>query len=313
MDSVHVSLSLEGPDLGALFAAGAERLGLHANPPAQLRVDDEEQHPTGDWEPRLLQGCQRSVEAFVDRDGRQSVRLERGQSVKLWLDLEPRSEVLDGLLQALPFTVATLATLHLDWYEASGYYAAPTFGCLHLPLGFGCAFKGTGHDHLPTRRWLEQGPWRLRSASGDVSIVQFHDFRADSKTALAQARIGHERMAGDREGGFIRPTHRYDHRIEGLYLPGERKLKVVVLGREVTPSEMRDAVALVRYQALGPDRPLNSLAYVFLEEEAGRRHLHELWLRGLECWALVRGREQRFDTDYRPANTSPAWVGQPDW
>jgi hypothetical protein len=47
---------------------------------------------------------------------------------------------------------------------------------------------------------------------------------------------------------------------------------------------------------------------VFLEEQNAERHLHELWLRELECRAVVGGREVRLDTDYHPAPDKPEWV-----
>jgi len=86
-------------------------------------------------------------------------------------------------------------------------------------------------------------------------------------------------------------------------------LKVVVHGRAVSQCEMLDACAARVYQPLGPDKPLAQVAYVFMTEDQARAYLHELWLRGLECWAIVEGREVRLDDSYEPGPPpKPDWV-----
>ena len=177
-----------------------------------------------------------------------------------------------------------------------------------LSLGWGCAFKGAGHNRLVSRRWLDFGPWRLIRGTNDVSMVQFHDLGADAPTALEQAKPGHERMGISDTGGFIQTAYVYAHKIDGLYSQEERKLRILIHGREVSEREMLDACAVRHYQALGADSPIDSIAYVFAVEAEARAHLHELWLRELECWAFIGGCEERLDLDYHPAPDKPSWV-----
>jgi hypothetical protein len=37
-------------------------------------------------------------------------------------------------------------------------------------------------------------------------------------------------------------------------------------------------------------------------------HLHELWLRELECWYVDERGKHRLDVDYHPTPQSPTWV-----
>jgi hypothetical protein len=83
----------------------------------------------------------------------------------------------------------------------------------------------------------------------------------------------------------------------------------VPFGETVTEREMLDACAARFYQALGPEQPLDNVVYVFVDDEAARAHLHELWLRGLECRAFAAGVERRLDDDYQPPPPDrPEWV-----
>jgi hypothetical protein len=155
---------------------------------------------------------------------------------------------------------------------------------------------------------LEYGPWRVIRIPDDITFIQFHDLTADAETALEQAKPGHERMGISDFGGFLQTDYVYEYKPIGPYVPEERKLKIIVHGRDVTQTEMLDACAARHYQALGSERPLDNIAYIFMEEEPARAHLHELWLRELECWAIIEGREVRLDTDYHPTPVKPEWV-----
>jgi len=112
-------------------------------------------------------------------------------------------------------------------------------------------------------------------------------------------------------GGFIQTGLVYCYDWEGTYLPADQVLEIVVHGREVEQREMLEACALRHYQALGEDKPLKNVRYVFMTEDQARAHLHELWLRALECWAIVGGQKVRLDADYEPpAPEKPEWVKQ---
>src|SRR5262245_38577060 len=161
--------------------------------------------------------------------------------------------------------------MHLEWSDRPDF-PGPGFSDLHFPLGWACAFRGEGHDRLVSRRWLEFGPWRLLRGDNDVSFVQFHDLDADPDIAFAQARLRHERMGITATGGLIQSEYVYTQPIDGLYAPEECRLRILVHGREVSQLEMLDACAARHYQALGPGRPLKSIAYVFADEGEARFH-----------------------------------------
>ena len=61
-------------------------------------------------------------------------------------------------------------------------------------------------------------------------------------------------------------------------------------------------------QSLEAEKPIDSVAYVFLRGEQGEDYLHELWLREIECWAILKGVQVRLDTDYHPVPNPPDWV-----
>src|SRR5690606_34932321 len=139
---------------------------------------------------------------------------------------------LQSELMVAAFELAVVQTwFRWEWPEG---YVAPSFADMHYPHGWACAFKGPGHDRLVSRRWLAYGPWRLiRDDEHDVSFVQFHDLDADAKTALEQAKPGHQRMGISNEGGFIQSRYVYETDFDGNYLSEDHVLEIVVHGREV--------------------------------------------------------------------------------
>jgi hypothetical protein len=54
------------------------------------------------------------------------------------------------------------------------------------------------------------------------------------------------------------------------------------------------------------------VAYVFVDEADARAHLHELWLRELECWLVDDKGKRRLDLDYHPVPNPPGWVKRLD-
>jgi hypothetical protein len=218
---------------------------------------------------------------------------------------------LRGVLEAIPFRWLSAASLSSQWGpggEPTPYFG-PGFGEGHHDLGWACAFKGDGHDQLVSRRWLEHGPWRLVRGANDVSLVQFHDVAATDDEALQQATPGHRAMGITPEGGFIAPAPwKWEFpALRSLYDSSAQVLTVVVMGRTVAPGEMLEACAIRCYQPL--EYPVKNVAFVFPREEEARAHLHALWLRGLECRAIVDGREVRLDETYSPPPPEvPDWV-----
>ena len=208
-------------------------------------------------------------------------------------------------LWTLPFQYLSVEPLRNDGPEAKG-----SFSDGHNRHGWACAFKGDGHNRLVSRRWLEWGPWRLiRDEENDLSFIQFHDLEVDAETALEQARPGHERMGIHDEGGFIQSIYSPYHELKGHYFHDEQLLEVPVFGRVIPQSEMLEACQARYHQPLGEDKHIKNLRYVFMMEEEARAHLHELWLRELECWAIIEGEKVRLDDSYDPGQpVKPDWV-----
>ncbi len=303
-----LKLGLTGPDLPELFRRAQAALLPDAGPPSSLLVGAKKRKVTPDW----LERWSGETALVAEWEGRGWLRLDPGEIIKAKLDdydLDPRR--LLALLAGLPFEVCSTAPLYKEWTgELEGVYEARSFGRLHWPHGWACLFRGGGHDRLVSRRWLEQGPWRLLRGDDDTSLVQFHDLEADAAAALAQATPAHERMGASDRGGYIQTNFSYSKDLKGLYYASESAMHVTVpFGKTVTEREMLDACAARFYQALGPEQPLDNVVYVFVDDEAARAHLHELWLRGLGCRAFVAGLERRLDDDYRPPPPDrPEWV-----
>jgi hypothetical protein len=277
--------------------------------PARVWSDGKERKIGDDWLERWMLAAK--LDAIARWSDGARVRFDRNSIVKMTLEgytVETKRTL--RLAADLPFTVGSNSSLYPAWEDGSvgEKYSAPSFGDLHWPHGWACFFKGDGHRRLVSRRWIDFGPWRVVRGAGDTTMVQFHDLEADAETALEQAKPAHRRMGISREGGFIQTGFVYAHELEGRYFAEKRRLDIVVNGRSVSQSEMLDACALRLYQRLGPDKPVDNVAYTFVREEEARAHLHELWLRELECWAIVKGREVRLDLDYHPTPTPPAWV-----
>ena len=277
--------------------------------PAKVKIDAEPMKVTADWYKQALKKYNRVIIAEWGEETR--FYLSKDTIVKVTIpDYEADVRRTLSILEKLHYELASFYTLYDEWDNGalSEVYDAPGFANLHWPHGWACAFREKGHDQLVSRRWLDFGPWRLVRGANDTSLVQFHDLQADAATALAQAKPGHERMGISATGGFMPIPYQSTYDISGLYHPDERALKIVVAGRDVPQEEMTDACAVRRFQMLGEDKPLDGVAYVFIEEAAAQKHLHELWLRELECWAIVDGREVRLDEDYHPKPEKPEWV-----
>jgi hypothetical protein len=206
--------------------------------------------------------------------------------------------------------IATFSSAHFEWGSDFDYYA-PGFGSPLGVLGWGCAFKGEGHNRIVSRRFLEFNPWRvIRDEEHDITLIQFHDLEADAKTALEQARVGHDIMGDPYMGGFIQKNYSVNNPdFSGLYSSDEKMLRFIIADREITKAEMLDACAIRLYQLLGKDQPVERLAFVFAySSEFAKPYLHDLWLREIEVWAIDKGVESRLDLDYKPTLEKPDWV-----
>ena len=229
-----------------------------------------------------------------------------------------------SFLAKMPFQVVTFPGLHEEWIDQN--FKSYRFS-IHPSLGWACAFQGDGHDFLVSRRWLEYGPWHVYYTTNDTSIVFFHDPETDAKTALEQASAGYLAMDPHEGGGLLDKTYFASHEFSGILDEETNTLKIVILGRDVSIAEMTDICFyrmggsskedFAHFERLGLEipehagaeyEPFEHVAYIFIEEQRAREHLHELWLRDLQCWAIIEGQEVRLDTDYNPTPQKPAWV-----
>lgn len=217
-----------------------------------------------------------------------------------------------AILEPLPFGVCGLGSIFFEEWIAADYERW-AFSRGHIDHGWGCVFRGAGHDHLVSRRWLDFGPWRVLRRPDDTTFVQFHDLAiTDPALAYDIAKVGHERMGVSHTGGFIQQIYDWMlNDVRGPYDPNERKLEVLIQPNDELPQlRMTNAAALRRHCRLHPDQPqpVDRVAFVFFSDDHARVHLHELWLRDLECWSHGSRGLHRLDLDYHPTPSPPAWV-----
>jgi hypothetical protein len=297
-------MSLSGADAAGI-ARGLRRLGLTPDvPDFLLEVDHEKRQASPDWLERWL-GEAKTLTAAAN-DG-STFSFERGGLVSLRRpDVELAAPATFESFAGVPFELAVIGQLYPEWWDEQ--YETYSFSDGHAAHGWASACKGAGFDRLVSRRWLDFGPWRKHEAGG-ATWVEFHDLDADARTALEQAQPGWRRMGISDTGGFIQSAFVYTEDVSGVYDPTERKLKVMVPGGEVSQRKMLETAALRLSPLARGEQPIERTAFVFLDEADARRHLHELWLRAHECWAIADGVEHRLDEGYRPQPSPPAWVG----
>ncbi len=118
-------------------------------------------------------------------------------------------------------------------------------------------------------------------------------------------------MGISRIGGYLQIPYRFTSTVEGLYVAERRTLEVVVPpGGTIDQVRMRDACALRYMHRVTPpaEKPIDQVAFVFVDEADARAHLHELWLRELEVWLVDGAGKQRLDDAYAPTLDPPEWV-----
>ena len=219
-------------------------------------------------------------------------------------------------ISPLDFYLVAFGKLWLDAWRLDAGYQRWGFGRSVFDHGWGCAFRGVGHDRLVSRRWLDFGPWRVVRCPNDTTLIQFHDLViTDPVEAYEQAKIGHERMGISPSGGYI--AWHYENLLagaaeaSGLYQPETRTLEIVVgPGNEVKQGQMICQCARRLHHRI--KQPINDridhVAYVFMDRGDAQAHLHELWLRELQCWYVDERGKHRLDADYHPTPQPPAWV-----
>jgi hypothetical protein len=292
-----IRLSLSGSNLGALAEQISERPQFRQEPPETLEVDYGEQPVTAGWA-KHLPAATKVFEAVWEDERR--LALYKGLTIEVTLPVAAEPGPIMQWLDGLDFELASFQTLHPDWRAIDPAYIPPSFGNRHRNHGPFAAIKGAGHRRLVSDRWLDYCPVKL-FRRGELSFVQFHDLAADAAASLAQARPGHIALSSEAEGGFITDGYLLRHDFNG-FLDERGVLKIGVMGRTVSPREMLDACVL-RGEVKG--QTVNNVAFTFLDENDVGDHLHQLWLRGLECWTIRDGREVRLDDTYSPPPPSP--------
>jgi hypothetical protein len=309
MAKTNWGLALQGSDPAAIAAWFAEHVWPGRNP-EQLVLHYKPQRPNAGWLARMIPDKNDGVTAYFTSDRGESLVVHPNGVIVGRFPFEIDIDKALALLETAPFEIASFATLHDSWSTIDKKYRPPSFGGRHYPHGWGCAFKGPGHEWLVSHRWLDFGPWLLHRGAQDLSLVQFHALDANARDALKQAKPGHLTMGISDEGGFLQPHYVFKTALSGLYDAEQQTLKIVVVGREVPPVELRDARAAVKQGALTASKPLKRIAYVFLKPADADRYLHPLWLRELECWTIIDGVEKRLDLDYAPKSEPPAWASR---
>jgi hypothetical protein len=329
---MHLVFSLEGPNLIEIIKAVSQREPFkNSGKPDELLVDGEEVQKKkipDNWSDRyMVQGIEnidvtwgKYVENtdFIALNNSHSIILHLNSCIKIRITDNPPEtiqEVLD-MIAPVPWTVASFGTTHLDWNslereEEGTDYLGPMIGNLQYNLGWGCAFKGEGHKRLVSERILDYGPWKvIRDEANDITLVQFYDLDADAQTALEQAKPGHELMGKYGCGALIHAQFKFYDEINGIYQPDKRKLEIVAPEGELPLTQIIDACKAKYAQSLGPEKPIDNVAFIFVQsEEDARRHLFDLWVRGLECWAFIDHLPARLDEDYTPPPPEkPEWV-----
>jgi hypothetical protein len=278
--------------------------------PCELRVDGEKLDVAPSEIPAQVDRCTNVVTCSWKSPRRQVtyqcpnlIKLSRHKSL-------PDVARSLTLLKSVPIDVAVGGPRFLGWTqpESSQEYVGPVVEPGHYPYGWMLGFKGDGHRHLVSQRWLDYCPARI-VRDGDITLIQFHDLNADPQTAAAQAAPGHRWMNDQPGGGFVRSDLKPLEDATGLYDAEKRTLYITVTGRDLTPREVAEACTRRNFGERRGQKPVDRLIYVFVEEDRGRRHVHDLWLRGIECRTFVNGKEVTLTDAYAPpAPVVPDWV-----
>jgi hypothetical protein len=303
MASNKLSISVAGQPMVEVLEALAAT-AYFDSPPPKLAIEGVVSKAPSKWVARLA-GADTMTQAFWpdepdDDYGLKAIAVSpRHESVTVNVPdaFKTRDEAI-SIIESLPFSLLTFGPVRgaLD-VEPQSFVG-------HVPLSWGCAFRGGGHNAVVSRRWLEFGPWELLERPDDLSIVFFHDLNATKAAAAKQAAPGHEFMTSRETGGYVRAPNP----VKGLYEATERKLEIVVdPGDEVSEKEMTNAAWTRAHKRTGKDR-IDHLAFVFMKQNDAKLHLHEMWLRELEVWYVDGKGNHRIDEDYAPKPNRPAWA-----
>jgi hypothetical protein len=318
---MNLTLSLRGPDLVEIARALAARGLLPTGLPVRLTCDEVALGSRDAWLEPFAGRAKSELRAAWQDDS--FFMLSRGVGlVKLdrrVFDLDLRKLVDD--LASVPFETAVFAARRFAGFRGprpEGFWHGKGLTGGHYPAGWGLALRGQGHRHLVSRRFVTHGgPWRVLTGANDTTVFQFHDLAAaDPVAAWAQAQPCVERLTYQPElptCGLLDESEGASPVEGGRYDPSAAKLWIIAGQRTISPRVMREAAEERFNGRLKTERgrPLQSIGFVFPSEARARLHLHDLWLRDLECYYEAGGRRVRLDDGHQPAApTPPAWIAQ---
>jgi hypothetical protein len=313
----YLYASLSGPQIVKTMFAVAKLPPFASELPVEVADGHDLLPADALWPQRLAQTTVSSV-AFWKESSQQVSYRPKSDKIGFGIpDAFATVEEALAILEPLSFELGILGSVFLhEWIKAD--YERWGVGRSNIDHGWACIFRGAGHDRLVSRRWLDFGPWRVIRRPNDTTVIQFHDLAiTDPLEAYEQAKAGHERMGNSAIGGYI--GWYLDGLLEGastrLYNQATRTLeRVVPPGDVISQSEMLCNAALRLHHRTDPtSTPVEHVAYIFIDEGDARAHLHELWLREMECWSYrTDGKKHRLDLDYRPVPAPPEWVKRLD-
>ncbi|HEY6925470.1 MAG TPA: hypothetical protein VI653_18475, partial [Steroidobacteraceae bacterium] len=195
-------LSLEGPDLAAI-ARWLVHTGWPDAVPKRLQVNYQNRTVKADWLEALGKEPAGTVAVYWGDSSDPSLVWHPNRCVAATFPASPDVPQRLAQLENAPFEVAAFGSIHPQWLQPPLEYRPPGFGDNHFRLGWGCAFKGAGHDRLVSRRWLRHGPWKRFTGGNDTSLLQFHELDTEARRALEQAKPAHRLIGLGDDSGFL--------------------------------------------------------------------------------------------------------------
>lgn len=256
----------------------------------------------------FLHNCSNDFSAAWHTKDELQLFIEFPDSVKQYQDKPIESvETVHTWLQQLPFEVCIGGLPYIDWISPRFEYKTTVLAGQY-PLGWLLAFKGEGHKYLISNRWLEHAPLKVHR-QGDTTYLQFHQLSVPASVALEQAVPAWAALDTSPEGGFLPENLSPETGTMGQYDDSDGSMSVVVVGRDPSLRELQEACVARNMRGLEDGREIKQIIYVFMEPERAQKHLHQLWLREIECHTFIDGKEVNLSESYKPpAYNKPSWV-----
>src|SRR5262245_56056172 len=146
---ITLAVSLAAKDTTAIVEALASVGWLPDGDPTRVQIDRKKGDADRDWRSAELPKARQFYASFPN--GMISVVPCHVRTRVVSIELSEYDLV--RWFSAIPFEVATVASIHDEWDEPPlGEYKPPFFADSHVPLGWACAFRGNGHKNLMSRR-----------------------------------------------------------------------------------------------------------------------------------------------------------------